>query len=265
MTRTTISIAAIAVAVQLIACGGEKAATRSDAVLSDGRNDGAPGFFFLPPVAAEPGWRQNLLGLSPVVEIVALEPGEPVFATFSGDDVKESDSHYMVHWSTKNQVPAAGTTYRIRVLLDGQVLGFADAAVAANGRELQMLASQEVFGLTGRRTVPVKFRIAELPVVVTDTDEDGVPDDQDVCPTVADPDQVDSDEDGIGDACECLDVSCGEAVACQISACVPATGACVTENAPDESSCNLPAGGFGLCSAGECVPTQGSAPMPGQW
>jgi Cys-rich repeat protein len=35
-----------------------------------------------------------------------------------------------------------------------------------------------------------------------DTDGDGIPDAWDVCPEVADPDQADTDQDGIGDACD---------------------------------------------------------------
>jgi hypothetical protein len=36
----------------------------------------------------------------------------------------------------------------------------------------------------------------------TDTDGDGIPDDEDNCPTVANPDQEDADGDDIGDACD---------------------------------------------------------------
>jgi hypothetical protein len=40
------------------------------------------------------------------------------------------------------------------------------------------------------------------PVEGPDADGDGIPDDSDVCPDVVDPYQADTDEDGIGDACD---------------------------------------------------------------
>lgn len=43
-----------------------------------------------------------------------------------------------------------------------------------------------------------------ITVTPTDTDGDGVPDGEDNCPTVANPSQEDTDEDGVGNACCCL-------------------------------------------------------------
>ncbi len=49
----------------------------------------------------------------------------------------------------------------------------------------------------------------------TDTDGDGVPNDEDNCPNVANPDQADADGDGTGDACDaCPDVANPDGAAC---------------------------------------------------
>jgi rhodanese-related sulfurtransferase len=45
-----------------------------------------------------------------------------------------------------------------------------------------------------------------------DTDEDGINDDRDNCPTVSNPDQKDTDQDGVGDACEEKNLCPAEAV-----------------------------------------------------
>jgi len=47
----------------------------------------------------------------------------------------------------------------------------------------------------------VEFAIVICPVVV-DTDQDGIPDDQDNCPYIFNPDQSDVDLDGVGDVCD---------------------------------------------------------------
>jgi len=52
------------------------------------------------------------------------------------------------------------------------------------------------FNLNGSPSIVVDFGD------ITDGDGDSVPDDEDNCPTVYNPDQLDSDGDGIGDACE---------------------------------------------------------------
>jgi hypothetical protein len=126
----------------------------------------------------------------------------------------------MALWSTKTDVPRAGTTYRIRVLLDGEILGFADAQVAEDGKALRLLASNEIFGLTGHRTVPIKFRIhaGEQP-----------------------------------DAC--ANVTCPAPTACQLAvACDPATGACVTTPQPASFPCD----DANACTAGDACDGEGS-------
>ncbi len=208
MTTNTRRIS-LAVAVALLAaCGAERSTkTRADAVLSDGRTDGAPGFYFLPPIAPQPfASTPNDPGLAPVVEIAALDAGAAVLARFEGSDIKASDSHYMALWSTKDFVPAAGTTYRIKVLLDGGVLGFVDAQVAKNGTSLRLLAADEIFGIIGQRTIPIKFRIHVVQGQAQDL---------------------------------CRNVTCDAPTQCQESvACDPATGACVGTPKPAQTACD---------------------------
>jgi hypothetical protein len=54
----------------------------------------------------------------------------------------------------------------------------------------------------GAYTNGANFTLHVTGAVVTDTDGDGVADDDDNCPTVANPGQEDTDGDGLGDACD---------------------------------------------------------------
>ncbi len=52
---------------------------------------------------------------------------------------------------------------------------------------------------------PAPLAAVDLPAVAVDLDGDGVRDDTDNCPTIANADQRDVDEDGLGDACDPID------------------------------------------------------------
>lgn len=204
-----------------------------------------------------------------------------------------SREHYVVRWYTDQFTLSTDTTYRIRVLTGGQELGFADVDLLASRREVRNVDTNEYVPLVDGRTLAIRFRIERSAV---DADGDGVFDWEDNCPTVANgpgpeplptepapiagagcnPDgepcdpaetdipivpassQLDTDADGIGDACECLGVVCSGGDACnEPGACEPATGACTTVPRPDGTSCEHDSNlcTVDVCVSGQCVST----------
>jgi hypothetical protein len=85
-----------------------------------------------------------------------------VFTTAgSGPDmvrVGDEDDHYIVNWSTRTSGATAGNTYRVRVLLDDEVLGYADVYVGATGRGASPPPAA-THPVTLGSTLPIKFRI----------------------------------------------------------------------------------------------------------
>jgi hypothetical protein len=64
----------------------------------------------------------------------------------------------------------------------------------------------------------------DQPLTANDSDLDGIGDEGDNCPSVANPDQLDSDSNGLGDACELtIDAELGSGVAISPEACSSAT------------------------------------------
>lgn len=151
-------------------------------IVDGAHSSGNPEFFFLPPLVPDPSGHPNFdpgafdATLSPVVEICELVPagevcvGGPVLATFtttsgSGAEVVrlgEPDAeHYIVNWHTDAFDLNPEVMYRITVLVEGTVLGYADVDVVGTGRDLKSVATGEFIGLVDGRTLPIKFRIEQ--------------------------------------------------------------------------------------------------------
>ncbi len=87
-------------------------------------------------------------------------------------------------WSTMDPMPTA-RAYPVSAVINGQLY-------VAGG-----------FDLVGG--VPVGVSTLEVftpPSPVVDTDSDGIPDAEDNCPSIYNPDQADFDSDGLGDVCD---------------------------------------------------------------
>ncbi|TNF24284.1 MAG: hypothetical protein EP329_25160 [Deltaproteobacteria bacterium] len=89
-----------------------------------------------------------------------------------------------------------------------------------------------------------------------DPDDDRVCGSADNCPSVPNADQLDTDGDGLGDACECLDPTrCNDANPCTADSCDATTGACVHTSLPATVSCDdgNPCTTNDRCQAGTCA------------
>ena len=144
-------------------------------LISDGaHNSGNEHFFFLPPMtdeATQNGLFDRTLAPEVVVCVWIENSCTSTIAAFTTEtgsgsetirlDVEEE--HYIINWHTdevaEDFVLSEDETYRIRVLADGQELGFADVVVVSNGAALRTVLTDEVVALVDGRTLPVKFRI----------------------------------------------------------------------------------------------------------
>jgi hypothetical protein len=92
-----------------------------------------------------------------------------------------------------------------------------------------------------------------------DTDSDTVCDALDDCPSVSNPDQLDTDGDDIGDACECDGVTCPLLECHEPSTCDPTTGSCNQTTLVDGTTCDDqdPCSTGDVCAAGVCHGTGG--------
>ena len=117
-------------------------------------------------------------------------------------------------------------------------------------------------GVTGANpTYPTRMAVtAIVPVLrvyavfLSDADGDTIRDDVDNCPNVSNPSQLDTNSDGIGNACQCLSVNCSDGNPCTDDGCMPASG-CVHANnsalCDDGTSCTT----GDICGGGACSGT----------
>ncbi len=129
--------------------------------ISDGaHNGGNSHFYFLPPLVKNPHSNGVFdAGLSPIIEIVDRDLMS-VIGTLDAN-LDNSNSHYHQNWHTNDYNLDPSHTYRLRILVDGVELGYADVDVAANGSELKNIDTDEFIALKDGRTLPIMFRIED--------------------------------------------------------------------------------------------------------
>lgn len=150
------------------------AAAINDAV----HNQGNEHFFFLPPMVPAPHPEGVFDGAQePVVEICIWDGAEcgpelELYNTEAGPGsetirVDPEAEQYIVNWHTDDILAnypideARGESYRIRIRVGNQLLGYADVQVVAHGGEVKHVETGEFIPLLDGRTLPIKFRIEE--------------------------------------------------------------------------------------------------------
>jgi WD40 repeat protein len=145
-------------------------------------SSGKRGFFFLPPMVAQPSFSGIFDGaLSPELRVCVWSGsscGTVVadFTTAAGTggktvQVDSAGEKYQVNWDTRVCVSGAcvldtAQIYRLQTLVGGVELGHADVRVVSNGVGLKNVETSEYIGLVDGRTLPVKFR-AEQGIVAS--------------------------------------------------------------------------------------------------
>jgi trimeric autotransporter adhesin len=150
--------------------------------IQDARNAGAPGFYFLPPIAAAlASWPGTFdAARSPTVEVCRWSGtacAGPVVATYSRAAgtiaVDVANQLYRANWPTAGLAP--GVLYRVRVLEAGAELGHADAQVPGPGETGTTLAARGIVPLGNAPSLAVRFRLERngAPAVTITAPPDG--------------------------------------------------------------------------------------------
>lgn len=178
-------------------------------------------------------------------------------ATDSDDNDGDADprGYYYARWFTNDAHLSPAALYRVRVLVPAKggktrELGHADLDVVATTGEFRTVDRKDFIPLLNGTSLRIKFRVDWAAV---DHDHDGVYDWIDNCPTTANPGQIDSLGNGVGDACRCARVRCPRQDACHLpGTCQPETGACSNPVVKEGRVCQL-ANAKASCSDGVCT------------
>jgi hypothetical protein len=175
--RLLSSLAGVACALALAACADGSTATEGPtaravprlAVVDASSSTGTPGFHFAPPIAPVRSYYDAFDATqSPVVEVCVWTgtvcAGAPVasYSRTAGTggaaiQVDPAGQVYRVDWPTTG-IPS-GVLYRVRVLLGGHELGYADAEVPAAGETAASLRAQGIVPLGNASRLPIRFRL----------------------------------------------------------------------------------------------------------
>lgn len=177
-------IGRIGLSVPLLLAGcGEGAVSllqQSVAVYDGAHNGGNEHFYFLPPLVKGASYSGEFdPTLAPQVEICAAadatadggcdSSSEPLVASFSmtsgaGAEIirmEPGEEHYIVNWRTDQSDLTVGATYRIAVTVGSEVVGYAEVQVAATGKEMKNVDTDEAIALKDGRTLAISFRIEQ--------------------------------------------------------------------------------------------------------
>ena len=232
--------------------------TRASALINDQANGGGKlGFAWIPPMVTsapafttldQTGGSNNL-----TIKVDRLFPDNTTAAkmSFTGTGITMvtgtsstsfpgvTGPFYGANWTPGSTV-ASGETYRVSVQAltnPVRVLGVADVQVVANSTAASMVDRTRFTPLVVGSTLRIVFRLE-----AKDSDGDTVNDWKDNCLVTRNTNQLDSNNDGRGDACQCLNLPngtpcktpCRTGQTCSAGACSAGTlvtsGACVSGN-----------------------------------